>query len=61
MLGISLGKVSGVNENSGSYMYTNQYFPRAVSFDATTEDNLAKVAAELQPLTMDIQVTYDLG
>jgi len=61
VLGISLGKVSGVNENSGSYMYTNQYFPRAVAFDATTEDNLAKVAAELQPLTMDIQVTYDLG
>jgi len=60
-LGIHLGRVSGVNEQSSSYLYSNAYFPRVANSQATINDSSPiALGAELQPLTLDITVTYDL-
>jgi uncharacterized protein len=62
-LEIHLGKVSGVAETPNGYLFSNEYFPRSVTLaDAqTAPENIMKIAAELQPLTLEITVTYDLA
>lgn len=62
-LGISLGKVAAVNEASASYLYSNAYFPRVANMTVndTSAPAVVSLGAEMQPLTLDISVTYDLG
>jgi uncharacterized protein len=62
-LGITLGKVTAVNEASASYLYSNAYFPRLANMTVqdTSAPAIVALGAELQPLTLDINVTYELG
>jgi uncharacterized protein YggE len=60
-LGIDLGRVSGVSEQGAGYLYTNTYFPQVANFkDVMSEGTVAHLGGEMQPLTLDITVTYDL-
>lgn len=64
VLGIHLGRVAAVSEGSSSYLYANAYFPAARVANVTEAiDNSSPVAlgAELQPLTIDVTVSYQLG
>jgi uncharacterized protein YggE len=61
-LELDLGRVSGVSEGSQSYMYSNMYFPRVANSVDTLNDTVAAVlGGELQPLTLEVTVTYDLA
>jgi uncharacterized protein YggE len=61
-LGIELGRISAVSEGSASYLYANAYFPRVANDMATLDSSIQSIAlgGELQPLTIDVQVTYSL-
>jgi uncharacterized protein len=59
-LGIELGKISAVIEDGASPFYERPYFaqvPNALEADAKT---WASLGAELQPLTLNVSITYDL-
>jgi uncharacterized protein YggE len=61
VLGIELGRVTGVAEQSNSYLYANAYFPRvANSVETAGAPSGPSIGGELQPLTLDVTVTYDL-
>jgi uncharacterized protein YggE len=53
-LGISLARINTVAESNQSYLFTNEYFPSAGGSNAA-------LAGDLQPLTIDVTITYDLG
>ncbi len=53
-LGVQLGAVTAVAEANPSYLFANVYFPSA----GGGGDGLG---GDLQPLTIDVVVTYDLG
>jgi uncharacterized protein YggE len=57
-LGIVLGTVTGVSEESSGYLYSNAYFPSNSS--GSVNDSPATLAAEMQPLQLQISVTYEL-
>ena len=60
-LGFSLGRVVGVGEQSTSYLYSNAYFPRVANVEtAESSSSSATIGGELQPLTLDVTVTYEL-
>lgn len=62
-LGIKLGRVTSVAENAGGYMWSNAYFPRArdnVNVSDTRSDG-QPLGGDLQPLTLDITVGYELA
>jgi len=58
-LGIALGGVASVKEENASYLYSNAYFPRVANVQDTANDGQA-LGGELQPLTLDVTVVYDL-
>jgi uncharacterized protein len=58
-LGIGLGRITGVSEQQESPGFISPYMARA----ANVQDSMAiagAIGAVLQPLTLDITVTYDL-
>ena len=58
-LGIKLGRITAVAENQGGYMWSSQYFPSNAA--ASMDSNQAVVlGGSLQPLTLDVSVTYEL-
>lgn len=52
-LGVRLGAVTAVAEANQSYLFTNQYFPASGAGGGG-------LGGDLQPLTIDVVVTYDL-
>lgn len=62
VLGIELGHVAAVAEDGQSYLYSNYYFPSPVA-NAMESDSrvVANIGGELQPLTLNVTVTYDLA
>jgi len=63
-LGIKLGRVTGVAENAGGYMWSNGYFPQvanAVEVHNAGPGDAAAPGGALQPLRLDITVSYELA
>jgi uncharacterized protein len=60
-LGIKLGRIVSVGENAGGYMWTNQYFPSNSMAAITTQDAAVVLGGQLQPLTLDVSVGYELA
>jgi uncharacterized protein YggE len=57
-LGIELGRVTMVAEQSQSYMWTRDYFPN--TYAVANNAPAAVLGGVLQPLQLDITVTYEL-
>lgn len=63
-LGIKLGRITAVAENQGGYMWSSQYFPQAPNamMDSNTSGGPAvMLGGSLQPLTLDINISYELA
>jgi uncharacterized protein YggE len=58
-LGIKLGRVTSVAENPGGYMWNASYFPQNAAAVQDSSGNVA-IGGSLQPLTLDISITYEL-
>jgi uncharacterized protein len=52
-LGVTLGPITIVAEANQSYLFSNTYFPPAASASG-------ELRGDLQPLTIDVTITYDL-
>ena len=62
-LGVDLGRVLAFNEGNQSYLFANEYFRASATAEAQTKDRadwVTGIAAELQPLTIEVSVTYEL-
>lgn len=59
-LGIEVGRVMSVAENQGGYMWNATYFPQAVNV-AETRDSHVALGGELQPLTLDVTIAFELS
>jgi uncharacterized protein len=60
-LGIKLGRIVSVVENAGGYMWTNQYFPSNSMAALAAPDPALVLGAQLQPLTLDVSIGYELA
>jgi uncharacterized protein len=58
-LGIKLGRVLSVVENPGGMMWSQAYFPQ-VANAVETRDAAVVLGGQLQPLTLDVSITYEL-
>ena len=62
-LGVDLGRVLAFSEGSSSYLFANEYFPTRAAAVPNTTDKVewqGGLGAELQPLTIEVSVTYEL-
>ena len=60
VLGIKLGRISSVAENTGGQMWSNAYFPQ-VSNMAATQAASGTLGGSRQPLTLDVTIGYELA
>ncbi len=61
-LGIKLGRITAVAENQGGYMWSSQYFPQvANSMDTSNAPSAVVLGGALQPLTLDVNITFELA
>jgi uncharacterized protein YggE len=60
VLGLELGRISGIVEDGHSYMFTNYYFPQVANVMDSNGRSVPNIGAELQPLTLNVTLTYDL-
>ena len=57
-LGVDLGKIMSVGENTGGYMWNQNYFPQ----NAAVRDNSSggTLGGTMQNLTLDVSIGYQL-
>jgi uncharacterized protein YggE len=60
VLGFELGRISAIVEDGHSYMFNNYYFPAVANVMESDGKVVANIGAELQPLTLNVTLTYDL-
>lgn len=61
-LGIKLGRITAVAESQGGYMWSNSYFPQvANSMDSMNNSGAVVLGGALQPLTLDVNITFELA
>ncbi len=59
-LGIELGHIVSVGEASAGVMWSSAYFPQTSNMAASMNQSGAAVGGELQPLTLDVTIGYEL-
>ena len=59
VLGIHLGRITAVSEVPNGMMWGNAYFPQANV--AATAGNGVSLGGALQPLTLDVSISYELA
>ncbi|HLL23730.1 MAG TPA: SIMPL domain-containing protein [Kofleriaceae bacterium] len=61
-LGIELGRITAVAENQGGHMWSSHYFPKASNVvEANTSAPVVAISGALQPLTLDVTLTFELA
>jgi uncharacterized protein len=58
-LGIKLGRVTSVGENQGGVMWHHGYFPQVANV-MESRDAAVALGGQLQPLTLDVTISYEL-
>lgn len=59
-LDLTLGAIVGVVEANPSYVFSNTYFPRVANIAEASDAPGPALGGELQPLTLEVTLTYEL-
>jgi uncharacterized protein YggE len=59
-LGIKLGRIVSVSENTGGYMWNQPYFPQSANAMSSAGAS-GSLGGTLQPLTLDVSIGYELA